>query len=162
MTERQRRILAWLVLFCFVLLAGYIADELATPVIGWLGTVVMEVFTAVGLPQLFSTVILTVLGLVLLAIKSGMLGFAYCLLFDEPWRKAGVIAWALTFGMSAISILWYHPAFFGAMAWTPAYIIHAAGSLAASLGGAWLAHKNRYNDHLGAARDMLFRTLRVE
>lgn len=157
MTERQRQVLAWLVLFIFVLLAGHLAGRLASPVIGWLMTVAAEVFTAAGLPRVFLTVALTVLGLVGVAIKSGMLGFAYCLLFDEPWRKSGAIAWALTFGMNAAGMLWD-----GALALTPAYALDAAVSLAACLGGAWLAHENRHNDHLGAARDMLFRMLRIE
>lgn len=162
MTERQRQVLAWIVLFFFVLLAGHLAGRLASPVIGWLGTVAMEVFTAAGLPRIFLTVVLTVLGLLLVAIKSGMLGFAYCLLFDEPWRKSGAIAWALTFGMNALGVLWDAPAYFGALASTPGYALDAAVSLSACLGGAWLAHKNRHNDRLSAARDMLFSMLRIE
>lgn len=157
MTERQRQILAWIVLFLFVLLAGHLAGTLASPVIGWLGTVAAEVFTAAGLPRIFLTVVLILLGLVAVAFKSGMLGFAYCLLFDEPWLKSGAIAWALTFGMSAAGMLWD-----GALALTPAYGLDAVVSLAACLGGAWLAHENRHDDRLGEARDMLFRMLRIE
>lgn len=157
MTERQRQVLAWIVLFLFVLLAGHLAGRLASPVIGWLMTVAAEVFTAAGLPRIFLTVVLAALGLVAVAIKSGMLGFAYCLLFDEPWRRSALIAWALTFGMSAIGMLWD-----GALALTPAYALDAAVSLAACLGGAWLAQENRHNDRLGEARDMLFRMLRIE
>lgn len=162
MTERQRQALAWIVLFLFVLLAGHLAGRLASPVIGWLMTVAAELFTAAGLPRVFLTVVLTVLGLTGVAFKSGVLGFAYCLLFDEPWRKSGAIAWALTFGMNALGMLWEAPSYFGAVALTPAYGLDAAVSLAACLGGAWLAHENRRNDRLGEARDMLFRMLRIE
>jgi hypothetical protein len=161
MTERQRQILAWIVLFLFVLLAGHLAGSLASPVIGWLMTVATEVFTAAGLPRIALTIVLTILGIILVVIKSGMLGFAYCLLFDEPWRKSGAIAWALTFGMNALGLLWKAPSYFGALALTPAYGLDAAVSLAACLGGAWLAHENRHNDRLGEARDMLFRMLRI-
>lgn len=162
MTERQRQVLAWLVLFLFVLLAGHLAGRMASPVIGWLMTVATEVSTAAGLPRIFLTAALAVLALVEVAIKSGMLGFAYCLLFDEPWRRSALIAWALTFGMNALYILWKAPALFGALALTPAYGLDAAVSLAASFGGAWLAHENRHDDRLGDARDMLFRMLRIE
>lgn len=162
MTERQRRILAWIVLFLFVLLAGHLAGRLASPVIGWLMTVAAEVFTAAGLPRVLLTAVLAALGLAGVAFKSGVVGFAYRLLFDEPWRRSGAIAWALTFGMGALGLLWAAPANFGALALTPAYGLDAAVSLAACLGGAWLAHENRHNERLGDARDLLFGMLRIE
>lgn len=154
MTERQRELFAWIVLCLVSLLMGHIVASLLSPVLGFLTTVLLQLAGALHLPEAVSTAIVVVLGLLLIAARGAMIGFAYRAFFDDPWKQAGLRAWAVivVWGLASAGRL-------PSSAW---FFADAAVSGAAALGGAWYALQQRHNQHVRAVRDGLLGFLRID
>lgn len=154
MTERRRQLLAWLVLCLVVLLMGHIVASILSPVLGFLTTVLLQIAAAVDLPEAVSTAVLIILRLLLISARCAAIGFAYRVFFDDPWRKAGLYAWAVIVVVSVLP-----------SARMPTSVWFYADGLvsgAAALAGAWYAHQHRYNQHVRAVRDGLLGFLRID
>lgn len=157
MTERQRQLFAWLVLSLFALLAGYIVSSILGPVLGFLTTVLLQIVDAVSLPYA-SAAIVFANRILMIAARCAAIGFAYRVFFDDPWRKAGLHAWAVILAWSALTQLPNVP-YILTSAW---FWADAAVSGAAALAGAWYAHEHRHNQHVRGVRDGLLGFLRID
>lgn len=163
MTERQRRLFAWAVLALFALLAGYIVSSILSPIVGWLTTVLLEIIGALGLPAIFSAGAMTVTRFLMIAARCAAIGFAYRVFFDDPWRKAGLRAWAVVVAWNTVPAAFTRGPEVLAYPLTSAWFwTDTAVSGAAALAGAWYAFKHRHNQHVHAVRDGLFRALRID
>lgn len=154
MTERQRQIFAWLVLCLVVLLMGHIVASILGPILGFLATVLLQLAGAAGLPEAASTAVVIVLRLLMITARCAMIGFAYRVFFDDPWRQAGLRAWAVIVVWSLLSA--------GRLPMSAWFFADAAVSGAAALGGAWYALQQRHNQHVRAVRDGLLGFLRID
>ena len=154
MSERQRQIFAWLVLTLVVLLMGHIVASILSPVLGFITTVLLQGAAAAGLPEAVSTAIVIVFRLLMITARCAAIGFAYRVFFDDPWRKAGLYAWAVIVVVSVLpsartlTSVWFYA--------------DTAVSGAAAMAGAWYAHQQRHNQHVRAVRDGLLGFLRID
>lgn len=154
MTERQRRVFAWLVLCLVVLLMGHIVASILSPVLGFITTVLLQIVGAVGLPEAVSTAVVIVLRLLMITARCAAIGFAYRVFFDDPWRKAGLYAWAVIVVVSVLP----SPRLLTS-GW---FYVDTVVSGAAAYAGAWYAHQHRYNQHVRSVRDGLLGFLRID
>jgi len=129
------------------------------PVLGWLTTMLLEVFGALNLPDIMSRIAVTAIRFLMLAAKCAAIGFVYRSLFDEPWRKAGMHAWAVIVMLDAFSS---GPMGLGYMLASLWFYADAAVSGAAVFAGAWHAHEQRHNQHVLGVRNGLLSVLRID
>lgn len=160
MTERQREWIQWAILFCYVYLAGYIAKNVPGPVLYWAGILIMQVFDHFNLPQRYSMNLVWVMRYIMITAEFAALGFAYCWLMGEHWRKSGLIVAIIAVILNNVAIARaYGLQVLLTASWFYADTLVAC---ATSLIGAWLAQRNRYQPHLRTARDLLFRTVMIQ
>lgn len=154
MTERRREIFAWVVLSLVCLLLGHIVASLLGAVLGFLTTVLLQLAGALGLPEAVSTAVYAFLHFLLVAARCAAIGFAYRTFFDDPWRRAGLRAWAVIMVWSVLSQ--------GRLPLSAWHLADAAVSGAAAFGGAWYALQQRHNQHVRSVRDGLLGFLRID
>lgn len=153
-TERQRELFAWIVLSLVALLLGHIVASILGPVLGFVAVVLLQLAGALHAPDAVSTAVAIVLGLLLTAARCAMIGFAYRAFFDDPWRKAGLYAWAVIVVWSVLpaprlpTSVWFYAS--------------TLVSGAAALAGAWYAQEQRHDRHVRAVRDALLGFLRID
>lgn len=163
MSERPRQLFAWLVLCLFVLLAGYIATAILGPVLGWFSVMLLEVFAALNLPPIFSTATVTITRCLMIAARCAAIGFAYRMLFEDYWRKAGMRAWAVIVATNIIpASLSQGPELLAYLLTSIWFYAETAVAGAAALAGAWYAHSHRHNQRIAAVRNGLFSMLRID
>jgi len=154
MTELRRQYFAWAVLSLVCLLLGHIVASLLGAVFGFLTTVLLQLADGLGLPDDVATVAYAALHFSLSAARCAMIGFAYRTFFDDPWRRAGLRAWAVIMVWSVLSQ--------GRLPLSAWYLADAAVSGAAAFGGAWYALQQRHNQHVRSVRDGLLGFLRID
>lgn len=154
MIDDWREVIRWAVLMLFVLLAAFILDGIANPVIAWVAQVIEQVVGFFGKPRAAEFISTAFIILISTSVHFAAGGFAYAWLVNVPWKRAAVACWL------AFLVIRYAPLMPG-IAGSLWFAGNAVTGLIAALIGARYFEEWRYNDHFVALRRRLHDRLQL-
>lgn len=125
-------------LFFFAYLAGYLVHKVVLRILVWL---LLECGPQV-LPKMMHPLLYPGFELGRAVAFSMTAGFAYCILAQEGWRRAGAVSWLV---FTAINTLVF----------SRPDALTAAGGAVAAFAGAWMGERHRWHPNVATAKEFL-------
>lgn len=153
----------WSILFFLVYLAAFSVGCLTGKVSPWVATCLIQVLEFLRAPERLVDVVPWGGMFADLAIRFIVIGFTYCWIMGETWKRSGWEAWLAVLVLDNLLILPHEGAgMFGRLALSPMFYATTAAACAASFYGARLGARYRSHEHLREFRDRLFHGLVLE
>lgn len=163
MSEDRPRWVRWGILFFLVYLAAYSVGCLTGGVVPWVMTCVLQVLGFLRVPERVTSFVSWGGVFGSLAIRFIVIGFTYCWIMGETWKRSGLHAWLAVLALDNLLALPYGGAgMIGRLAVSPMFYAMTAVACAASFYGARLGARYRSHEHLRTFRERLFHGLVLE
>lgn len=163
MSEERPAWVRWSILFFLVYLAAYSVGCVTRGVVPWVTTCVLQVLAFAGASERVLDVASWGGFFASLAIRFVVIGFTYCWIMGETWKRSGWEAWLAVLVLDNLLALPHGgTAMLAGMAASPMFYGQTAFACAASFFGARLGARYRQHEHLREFRERLFHGLVLE
>ncbi|MDD5304078.1 MAG: hypothetical protein PHS14_13335 [Elusimicrobia bacterium] len=163
MSEDRPEWIRWGILFFLVYLAAYSVGCLTSRVVPWVVTCVLQVLGFLGAPERVTRSVSWGGVFASVAIRFIVVGFTYCWIMGETWKRSGLHAWLAVLALDNLLAL---PdggvGMIGRLAASPMFYATTGVACAASFYGARLGSRYRSHEHLREFRERLFHGLVLE